>query len=300
MEAGRVNTAILGVGLIGGSIGLRLRERGWRVTGWSPRQQTLELAVRRGAIDAAAATPEEAVEEAELIVVASTIRAIPAMFRAVAAAAKPGAVVTDVASVKTQVLRWASELLPGHLAFVGGHPMAGKELQGVAAADANLLAGCTYCLVPGSREALPRLEELVDAVDARPLVIAAEDHDRAVAAASHLPFIAAAALVRAVATDLEHLAGAVASSGFRDTTRLAMASPTMHADICNFNADALSDAIDRLQAELGRLKGELRDPGIERAFVEAAEVRQRWGPTRTANVLPGPTRRHVERLDESS
>jgi len=274
------HTAILGVGLIGGSIGLRLRERGWRVTGWSPREQTLELAARRGAIDDAAASPEAAVEGAELIVVASTIRAIPAMFRAVAAAAKPGAVVTDVASVKTQVLRWAGELLPDHVQFVGGHPMAGKELQGVGAADANLFEGCTYCLVPGSREALPRLEELVEALGARSLTIAAEDHDRAVAAASHLPFLTATALVRAVAADLEDLAGAVASSGFRDTTRLAIASPTMHADICNFNADALSGMIDRLQVELERLQGELRNPGIERAFVEAAEVRQRWAETR--------------------
>ncbi|MFI5267621.1 MAG: prephenate dehydrogenase [Chloroflexota bacterium] len=277
-----MNTAILGVGLIGGSIGLRLREQGWRVTGWSPREQTLQLAVRRGAIDLAAATPEEAVEGAELIVVASTIRAIPSMFRAVASGAKNGAVVTDVASVKTQVLRWAAELLPRHVRFVGGHPMAGKELQGVAAADAKLFDGCTYCLVPapGSREALPRLEELVEAVGARSLVIAAEDHDRAVAAASHLPFVAATALVRAVAADLEDLAGAVASSGFRDTTRVAMASPTMHADICNFNAEALGGMIDRLQAELARLKAELRQPGIEQAFVEAAEVRQRWTKTR--------------------
>lgn len=275
-----LDTAILGVGLIGGSIGLRLRERGWRVTGWSPSEQTLGLALRRGAIDAAAATPEEAVAEAELIIVASTIRAVPAMFEAVARTARPGAIVTDVASVKSQVLRWAAQLLPGHVQFVGGHPMAGKELQGVAAADPNLFADCTYCLVPGERRALPRLEELVDALGARSLIIAAEDHDRAVAAASHLPFIAATALVRAVAADLDDLTGAVASSGFRDTTRVAIASPTMHADICNFNADAVSEMIERLQTELDRLKAELSDPGIEQSFADAAAVRQRWLKTR--------------------
>jgi prephenate dehydrogenase len=274
------HTAILGVGLIGGSIGLRLRECGWRVTGWSPRAGTLELAVRRGAIDVAAASPEEAVAAADLIVVASTIRAMPAMFQAVARGARHGAVVTDVASVKAQVLRWAAELLPKRLKFVGGHPMAGKELQGVAAADARLLAGCTYCLVPGDREALPRVEEMVEAVGGRSLVIAAADHDRAVAAASHLPFVASAALVRAVAPELDDLAGAVAASGFRDITRLAIASPTMHADICNFNAPALAEMIDRLQAELARLKSELSFPSIERSFVEAAEVRQRWLKTR--------------------
>ena len=276
------DTAILGVGLIGGSIGLRLRECGWRVTGWSPSPATLELAVRRGAIDVAAASPEEAAAAADLIVVASTIRAVPAMFRAVAKGAKHGAVVTDVASVKAQVLRWADELLPRRLMFVGGHPMAGKELQGVAAADARLLEGCTYCLVPRDHAALPRVEEMVEALGARPLAIAAEDHDRAVAAASHLPFVASAALVRAVAPDLDDLAGAVAASGFRDATRLAIASPTMHADICNFNAEAVGDMIDRLQAELTRLKAELADPAIEQAFVEASEVRQRWLKTRAS------------------
>ncbi|HLQ31256.1 MAG TPA: prephenate dehydrogenase/arogenate dehydrogenase family protein [Chloroflexota bacterium] len=275
-----LKTAILGVGLIGGSMGLRLREQGWPVTGWSPREETLKLAMARGAISHAAASPEEAVEGAELIVVASPIRALPDMFRAIAGAAKRGAIVTDVASVKAQVMRWAAELLADHVRFVGGHPMAGKEVQGIVGADAELLEGATYCLVPGSREALPALEAMVEALGARPLVIAAEDHDRAVAAASHLPFVAAAALVRAVAADLDDLAGAVASSGFRDTTRVAMASPTMHADICNFNADALSAAIDRLQAELERLKRELRDPNVEQTFAEAAAVRQRWTKTR--------------------
>ncbi len=100
------------------------------------------------------------------------------------------------------------------------------------------------------------------------------------AAASHLPFVAATALVRAVASDLDDLAGAVASSGFRDTTRVTMASPTMHADICNFNAEALGEMIDRLQRELDRLKSQLKFPAIEQTFVEAAEVRQRWMKSR--------------------
>jgi len=250
------------------------------VAGWSPREQTLELAVRRGAIDRACDSAEEAADGADLIVVACPIRAIPQMFGAVARAARAGCVVTDVASVKVQVMRWAAELLPERVRFVGGHPMAGKELEGVAAADVNLLQSCTYCLVPASDKGLPVVREMVDALEARPLIIAAEDHDRAVAAASHLPFVAATALVRAVASDLDDLAGAVASSGFRDTTRVTMASPTMHADICNFNAEALGEMIDRLQRELDRLKSQLKFPAIEQTFVEAAEVRQRWMKSR--------------------
>ena len=276
------NTAILGVGLIGGSIGLRLRQAGWAVVGWSPRQETLQMAKRLGAIDRLAATPEEAIEGAELVVVAAPIRAIPRMFGAAARAARPGVTITDVASVKGQVMAWAREVLPDQVRFVGGHPMAGKELQGVAAADAALFEGCTYCLTPASDEALPIVEDMVETLGAQALMIAAEDHDRAVAAASHLPFLAATALVRAVASDLADLAGSVASGGFRDTTRIAMASPSMHADICNFNAEALLPLIDRLQAELDGLKRQLRDASVERTFVEAAQVRERWARTRAA------------------
>jgi prephenate dehydrogenase len=271
-----LKTAILGVGLIGGSIGLALREKGWPVTGWGPGGNTLRLAVERGAIERASATADEAIEQAELVVLAGPIRTIPDALRWVARAARPGTVVTDVASVKGQVLRWAGELLPPGVHFVGGHPMAGKEQQGIAAADARLLEGCTYCLTPASSGGLPAVRQLVNAVGGRELVIDAEAHDRAVAAASHLPFVAATALVRTVASPLQGLAGEVASSGFRDTSRVAMASPVMHADVCNFNAEAIAGLIDRLQSELELMKTRLREPSIESTFREAAAIRDRW------------------------
>ena len=96
------------------------------------------------------------------------------------------------------------------------------------------------------------------------------------AAASHLPFVAATALVQAVAPGLDDLAGMVAASGFRDTTRVAMASPVMHADVCNYNAAAIAELIDRLQAELDRMKGQLNDLGIQACFEQAAQLRQQW------------------------
>ena len=275
-----MKTAILGIGLIGGSLGLGLRQASWPVQGWSPSPDTRALALRRGAIERAFETPEDAVEDAELIVVASPIRAIPEIFQAIAGAARDGAVVTDVASVKAQVLRWAAELLPPRLRFVGGHPMAGKEVQGVAAADPATLHGCTYCLAPPDAEALPVVREMVEAIHARPLILNAEEHDRAVAAASHLPFVAATALVQAATPELGGLAGEVAASGFRDTTRVAMASPPMHADICNFNAEAVRDMIDRMQRELDALKASLTDPAIEASFVQAAEARRQWAISR--------------------
>lgn len=267
-------TTILGIGLIGGSIGLGLREQGWPVSGWSPSEETRQLALHRGAIERAFATAEEAVADAELVVVAGPIRAIPELFRTIAHSAPDGCIVTDVASVKVQVMLWAGELLPNRLPFVGGHPMAGKELEGVAAADAALMRGATYCLVPATENTLPAVRSMVEALGAKPLVLSAADHDRAVAAASHLPFVAATALVRAVAGDLESVAGSVASSGFRDTTRVALASTGMHADICNFNAEAIESMIDRLVEELVAIKAHLREPGIEATFVEAARVRK--------------------------
>jgi len=277
-----MNIAILGVGLIGGSIGLAVRAEGWHVAGWGPRDESLQLALRRGAVDRIAATPEEAVEDAELVVLAGPVRSMPDLLRATARGARPGTVVTDVASVKGQVMRWAAELLPPSLHFVGGHPMAGKEIQGVGAADANLLRGCTYCLVPGPKQGLAVVERLVSAIGARKLVVQAVDHDWAVAAASHLPFVLATALVQAVGDDLQDLAGAVAAGGFSDTSRVAQASPAMHADICNYNAPAVADMITRFESALANLKARLTQPDIETDFAQAAQARQRWSQSRLA------------------
>ncbi|HEU0167376.1 MAG TPA: prephenate dehydrogenase/arogenate dehydrogenase family protein [Chloroflexota bacterium] len=274
--------AILGVGLIGGSIGLAVRREGWQVTGWGPRDESLQLAARRGAVDRIATNAVEACEGAELIVLAGPIRSLPDLMRAAARGARAGTVVTDVASVKGQVMRWAEELLPPNLCFVGGHPMAGKEVQGVGAADPDLLRGATYCLVPGPQPGMDRVEQLVSAVGARKLLVNPEDHDRAVAAASHLPFMVATALVEAVGDDLLDLAGAVAAGGFSDTSRVAQASPAMHADICNYNAPAVADMIARFEMALAGLKAKLAEPDIEADFTHAAQARQRWSQTRVS------------------
>jgi prephenate dehydrogenase len=287
-----VNIAILGVGLIGGSIGLAVRREGWHVTGWGPRAESLQLALRRGAIDQVCATAEEAVAEAELVVLAGPIRSMPELMRATARGAQPGTVVTDVASVKGQVMRWAADLLPSSLPFVGGHPMAGKETPGVGAADADLLRGCTYCVVPGPEPGMDKVEQLVSAVGARKLLVQPEEHDRAVAAASHLPFVVATALVEAVGGALQGLAGAVAAGGFSDTSRVAQASPAMHADICNYNAPAVADMITRFEAALAGLKTKLAEPGIEADFARAALSRQRWSQARSA--APAEAKRGAE------
>ena len=158
---------------------------------------------------------------------------------------------------------------------------------GVGSADAELLRGCTYCVVPGAPDGMAALDALIAAVGARRLVVNAEEHDRAVAAASHLPFVVASALVRAVGADLQGLAGDVAAGGFTDTSRVAQASPAMHADICNYNAPAVADMIARFEVELARLKAHLAERSIEDDFVGAADLRRRW---REGRITAGAAR----------
>ncbi len=265
---------------------MALREAGWPITGWGPRRETLDLAIELGAIDQAAATPEEAIREAELVIAAGPIRTIPDLFRSVAAAASPGTAVTDVASVKGQVMTWARELLPERVDFVGGHPMAGRELQGVGAASAGLLRGCTYCLVPTNERSRAVGLLLATTLGAKALIVDAQAHDSAVAATSHLPFVVATALVQTVAADLEGLAGNVAASGFRDVTRVAAGSPQMHADIGHFNQPALADWIDRFQQALDELKAQLTQPTLEDAFSVARDQRLAWAERKQMAAKP--------------
>ena len=217
----------------------------------------MALALDLGAIDQPAESIATAVAEAELVVLAGPIRAMPELLRATGLAAPADCVITDVASVKAQVMRWAEQELPSGAHFLGGHPMAGSDRQGMAAASVDLFAGCTYCLVPTSAHALAVGQQLVAAVGARPRVLAAPEHDAAVAAVSHLPFVVAAALMEAVGSELSGLAGELAAGGFRDTTRVAAGSVEMHADICQYNAPALLERIDHFEAALSRLKAQL-------------------------------------------
>ncbi|MGH2469641.1 MAG: prephenate dehydrogenase [Chloroflexota bacterium] len=292
-----MNAAILGLGLIGGSLGLALRRAGWPVRGWSPHAQTVALALKLGAIDQPAESIADAVASADLVVLAGPIRTLRELLRATGQAAPAGCVITDVASVKGQVMRWAEQELPAGAQFLGGHPMAGSDRQGVAAASVDLFTGCTYCLVPTSERTLAVGQQLAAAVHARPRVLMAAEHDAAVAAVSHLPFVVAAALVQSVESDLAGLAGELAASGFRDTTRVAAGSVEMHADICHYNAAVLLEHIERFEAALRRVKAQLSalpegspgpavrqppPPELDALFQAARAARLEWDARREA------------------
>ena len=250
--------AVLGVGLIGGSVGLAARERlGAEVIGWDPADGVLDAALERGAIDRAAPSPEAALEGVEAAFVAAPVAALPDAVRAALAAAGEDCVVTDVGSTKRAVVEAAADER-----FIGGHPLAGAETAGVRHARAALFEGATWYLTPtpGTRGTLyERLHRLLVALGARPSALDAETHDRVLAVVSHLPHVLANVLVAQAARALSEEGERLPATGpsFRDMTRVAGANTAIWRDIYLANADALVAAIDDTVARLTRVRAAL-------------------------------------------
>ncbi|GCE49426.1 prephenate dehydrogenase [Thermosporothrix hazakensis] len=276
--------AIIGLGLIGGSIGLALRRSGAasEVVGYDLGKGVSDHARRIGAIEQAYTALPDAVRGADLVVLATPVGAMHALLQDLAPALTPGTVVTDVASTKRQVLAWAEKFLPSSVAFVGGHPMAGKELSGVEAADPDLFCGRVYCLTPTAQTnpaALEMVTTMIHALGARVRFLDPAEHDKQVACISHLPFLASTALVQTVANSPAWGEMALlASSGFRDVTRLAAGNSQMYRDICLTNGEAIVQCLDDYIETLQTLRSMVAagDRTIENVFVEAQQERLRW------------------------
>jgi len=199
-------------------------------------------------------------------------------------------VVTDVASTKAQVISWAEEFLPTSVSFVGGHPMTGKELSGVEAADANLFQGRVYCLTPTARIrplAVNKVSSLVETLGARVRFLEPAEHDGQVASVSHLPFLASIAMVNtAVNGPAWADASLLASGGFRDMTRLAAGSPEMYRDICLTNSDSIVRVLDEYVANLNSLRERIvaHDRDISETFAEAQHTRLQWQESQKFDV----------------
>jgi len=285
--------AIIGLGLIGGSMGLALRQThaAQQIAGYDLGRGVSERARRVGAIDQSYNSLADAVRGAELIILATPVGAMRALLQDVAAVASPGTVITDVASTKSQVIIWAEEFLPGNVYFIGGHPMAGKELSGVEAADPALFRNCVYCLTPTKKTspaALNKVSILVEALGARVRFLEPAEHDGQVAQVSHLPFVASAALMNTVAgsTSWGDLA-LLAASGFRDATRLAAGNPEMYRDICLTNNEALLRSLDDYLAMLHTFRDYIaaRNPHLEELFVRSQQSRQQWQTTHESETM---------------
>lgn len=250
--------AILGLGLMGGSLGLALRATGAArtVVGYDSAPGVFERALERGAIDVFAISPEAAVASADLIVLAAPVMAERELLCAIAPHIAPGVLITDLGSTKEQVIAWAMELLPDGSHFIGGHPMAGRERCGIEAAVDGLYHNAIWCLTPTTTtnaDAVASLTALIHRLGAIPLTLEPATHDRLVAGVSHLPFVAATALVRTLDTSGDWTTlSRVASGGFRDTTRLASGNPLMARDICLTNGPAITGWLDAYIEELRR------------------------------------------------
>lgn len=236
--------AVLGVGLIGGSIGLAAKERlDADVVGWGPRRTTLEKAQERGAIDEIAETVAAAVSAADAVFACAPVELLPQLINDALAAIGSDTVITDVGSTKRALVQAVQDER-----FIGGHPIAGAETAGVEHARADLFDGAAWYLTPRADSSgilFERLHRLVVAFGARPTAIDAETHDRMLAAVSHLPHVLANVLVNQAAASVTD-GDALPRSGpsFRDMTRVAGANSEIWTGIYMTNRDAIAEEID--------------------------------------------------------
>jgi prephenate dehydrogenase len=238
--------AVVGTGLIGGSIGMALRAKGWHVTGRDRDPLRAERALELGALDAVGDDPS-----AEITFVATPVSAVAEEARALVGG---GGIVTDVGSVKGPIVAAVD-----HPRFVGGHPMAGSEQEGVDGADATLFEGATWVLTPTATtdaDAYARLQSVVSSLGADVLAIPPDRHDQLVAVVSHVPHLTAAALMTLAAAGAEEHTTLLrlAAGGFRDMTRIAAGHPGIWPDICAENRDAIVAVLDGLLDTLSGLR----------------------------------------------
>ncbi len=268
-----LRVGIVGLGLMGGSLALALRGRVARLTAIEQQADTRQLALREGIVTDALESLTPDPPPVDLLVLATPVRAIVDTCRSLPARYPNGCAIMDLGSTKREVVA-AMDALPPRFAAVGGHPMCGKETAGLASATAGLYRDQTFLLCPSQRTT-PAIESLalalVDAIGARPLWIAAADHDEAVAAVSHLPALLSAALMRVAADERLWPAGA---SGFRDTSRLAGSDPRMMLDILLTNRAAVLEMLRDYETELAavRLALEAGDEAALAEWLAAAQI----------------------------
>ncbi len=267
--------AIIGVGLIGGSLGMALRARGLarEVVGVTRVPETIALARDLGAIDRGTADLAAGVDGADLVVLATPPEMIVPVARRVLAFLRQDVLVTDVASVKVEIVQSVEALMPagGGAAFVGGHPMAGNEGRGVAAASATLFEETAYLLTPTARTpkaAVERMAALARALGAIPVTMDPGEHDRIVALVSHLPYLIGVALM-GVAARNAHAAPA-AGPAFLGATRVASSPVDLWTQICRINRESIQQALRAFREELARLEAALAGGGPLDTMLEAA------------------------------
>ena len=281
---------IIGLGLIGGSIGLGLKQKASdkvEISGYDKDLETGRKAEKLKAVDKSHWKLEDAVKDAKMVIIATPVLAIREMLELISDMAPPGCVVTDTGSTKTEIMAWAEEYLPREVSFVGGHPMAGKEVSGIDAADANLFQNARYAVIPGVRareEAVRAVLGMVELLEAKPYFLDAVEHDSFVAAVSHLPIIVSSALVSVTTKSPSwREMSRMAATGYRDVSRLASGDPVMNLDISVTNRDNLLYWVEQAIQELrhyhdmiGKTSDESGLEALGDTFTKVWADREKW------------------------
>ncbi len=249
--------AVVGLGLMGGSLAGALRHQCRRVIGVGRRSESVATALRRGLIDSGTTSLAEGVEQADVVVLATPVRVILRQLAKIGPLLPGGCLLLDVGSTKSEVVS-AMAGVPEHVEPLGGHPMCGKAVSGIDAADPTIYEGATFILTPltrTSQEALSLGKQLVEAAGSHPLVLSAERQDALVATVSHLPYLMACALVATAdgTTSADPAAWKIVAGGFRDTTRIAGSDVTMMTDIVLTNREEILRAVDVFQRQILQL-----------------------------------------------
>lgn len=290
-----VNVLIVGLGVIGGSLGMALKKRlpGIQVGGMDVSSEIIEEAVKRNVIDWGAVTPDDRVGAAEIIFLAAPVGVMPRIVQDLKPFLRSGTVITDLGSTKENIVGWMEASLPAGVHYLGGHPMAGSEKSGLSGANELLFENAVYVLTPTLHtdpEVVIKIEELVKKLGAKVLLLSPADHDRKVAAVSHLPHIAASALVNTVGALEEERSDyfALAAGGFRDTTRIASGQSGLWSEILLQNGKALQPLIKGLIRSLEEFADALqnRDGQTLMRLLDTAKNWRDQVPTGLKGIMP--------------
>jgi len=275
---------IIGVGLIGGSLGLALKEKkpNFKIVGID-KQEIIKKAIARGAIDEGTVNLEEGIKEADIIIIATPVKTILNILTQINPFLKKGCLVTDTGSTKQQIVQKANKVLSKDIFFIGGHPMAGSEKYGIDSAGHHLFQDKAYILTPAHKNnlgALKKISLLIKMIGANKLILNPLEHDRIVGAVSHLPQIIAVSLINA--TGELALRGnnntyfKAVGEGFKDMTRIASSPHNIWEDICETNQENILEMIQEFRNYLEAIEDKLKnDPSsLKEEFQKANKLRE--------------------------
>jgi len=275
---------IIGVGLIGGSLGLALKEKhlNFKIVGID-KQEIIEKAIARGAIDEGTVNLEEGIKEADIIIIATPVKTILNILTQINPFLKKGCLVTDTGSTKKQIVQKANKILSKDIFFIGGHPMAGSEECGIESADPYLFHNKTYILTPALKSnlrALKKVSLLIKMIGAKKLILDPLEHDRIVSAVSHLPQIIAVSLINTIGElalrGNNYNYFKAVGEGFKDMTRIASSPYKMWEDICDTNQENILEIIQEFKNYLEVIEHKLKNNpnSLKEEFQKASKLRE--------------------------